>query len=619
MPLPEGPLPRLDDNEITTYFENTFGDFLYLIASLGRTSRADLSDFARHGRLTFGAVINRWESGIPAHFACTPRPKWCFDNYSHNIDVCYSEKVYSRVDFQFHNTHNTRVNLLFSLRLPLEARTRLRAAYLCQSEKVSSLGTSNVPLVLLTDFIDEIGLFVTGNFSRNPTTCFRPAYLFVPPLQAEHINGMYCVAYPLPYPLFYWSWDPEGKTVISEEDCEQAGIPELDVEMGIGSNGVRGEYDLVEGHLRKKNYAVDGKQYAQDHGYPELICGDPHSQRIEVLETTDSNEDLKDSDQHGDSEESDEDKPCPSTPQYTSPSAFLLTNFSVGGAAAHLEDRDILHARNMENSVEETRCVKQQQVRVQETASQVNKSKDVAQKSNPHKHFPVFGSDQSSSSRGTTRVLVDSHHVTSTRLAQPQPPTQAVTVSSPRAHPQKAAQKSPRTNAAAGGIGGKSTPARCSPTYGSSLSKPSQGANSPARDFRDDTSVQTTPAEARGKAVVHNGYPDLHFGTFLKDEMKELVGTGGTNWCTASGIEDVPDHRVPSPSTLSAVNTVNDWEGTTQVHSEEGGSSTATYLVQCFEPDTDNIADIFSQRNVSANPAGSTNEDKWDFLVVEDL
>ncbi|KAK1216012.1 hypothetical protein PQX77_021362 [Marasmius sp. AFHP31] len=249
IPLPEGPLPQLDDNSITTCFENTF----------------DLSDYAPNGRLTFGAVINRWKRGILAHFPSTPRPEWLFENRSRNIDVCYSERVPSRVDFQFRNPHNTQLNLHFSLRLPLN------------SEKDSSFETY---------FIDEIGLVVTGKFSRNPTTCFAPAYLFIPPLDAEYIDGMYCIPHPLPYPLFCWSWDPKGKTVVSKEDWEQAGIPKLDVKTWLGSSW--DEYSVVASHLRKKEYAVNGKQYAQDHGYPELIWGDPRDRRIEELEDTGS-------------------------------------------------------------------------------------------------------------------------------------------------------------------------------------------------------------------------------------------------------------------------------------------------------------------------------------------
>ncbi|KAK1221459.1 hypothetical protein PQX77_015739, partial [Marasmius sp. AFHP31] len=283
---------------------------------------------------------------------------------------------YSRVDFQFHNTHDTRVYLQFSLRLPLEVRTQLRAAYLCQSRKSSNITTY---------FVDEIGFSITGNFSCNPTTSSTPTYLFIPPLRTEYIDGMYCVPYPLPDQLFYWSWDPEGRTVILKEDWEQAGIPKLRIEVWVGSYWYTNDLAMVTNHLRKKNYAVDGKQYTQDHGYPELIWGDPHNQRNEELEDMDSDEDLESSDEHEDSEELGENESCSTTSQYTSSSAFLLVALRVKGTLMHLGDRHILHARDMESSVEERHRVKQQQTRVQKTAHQANTLRDVAQKSNPNK------------------------------------------------------------------------------------------------------------------------------------------------------------------------------------------------------------------------------------------
>ncbi|KAJ8075422.1 hypothetical protein PM082_019760 [Marasmius tenuissimus] len=90
-PLPEGPLPELDAKSITTYFENAFGDFVYLIASLGGITPLYLPDYGQYGRLTFGAVVE-WRGVILAHFPSIPRPKWCFENRTHNIDVGYSEK-----------------------------------------------------------------------------------------------------------------------------------------------------------------------------------------------------------------------------------------------------------------------------------------------------------------------------------------------------------------------------------------------------------------------------------------------------------------------------------------------------------------------------------------------
>ncbi|KAK1216011.1 hypothetical protein PQX77_021361 [Marasmius sp. AFHP31] len=597
--LPEGPLPQLDDEEITTYFEKTFGDFLYLIASLGETDQGGLLDYKQHHRLTFGTVINYFEGGVPAHFPSTPCPEWWFNNRSRNIDVCYSEKVYSRVDFQSHNTHNTQLNLHFSLRLPLEDRTRLRAAYLCQSKKDSSIGTY---------FIDEIRFSVTGSFSHNPTARPVPAYLFIPPLHAEYIDRMYCISHPLRYPLFYWSWDPEGKTMISKEEWGPAEIPALEVETRLGSYWIRSEYSLVKSYLDNKSYDVDGKQYARDHGYPELIWGDPHDRRIELY-YTDSDEDLEDSNEHGDSQVSDKNQPCFSTSQHTSSAASSLVDPPVKGASTHLIVRD---TPCMENSGEETRRVERQQTRVQETARQADSSKDLTQRSNLNKHSLTVRPTRPNPSQGATGVPVDSHLDTSTLPTRPQAPAKAVTASNPRAQPKKVQERSLRTKAAL------IIPAQRSIRL-QRLSKRPQRTKSRERESRNDTSAQTIPAEARGKADVHNGYPELRTDALLNKEMEKLEGSGGTGWYTASGTESSPDHKVPSPSTFLAFDTVNDWEGTTRVHSEGGGSSTAVYLAQCFESDTDNIAEASSQRNVIANSAGSTNEDKWDFLVVEDL
>ncbi|KAJ8075380.1 hypothetical protein PM082_019718 [Marasmius tenuissimus] len=138
---------------------------------------------------------------------------------------------------------------------------------------------------------------------------------------------MYCIPHPLPDPLFYWSWDPKGKTVISEKDWEQSGIPRLEVETWGGSYWLSDDYRSVESHLHTKSYDIDGKQYAQAHGYPELIWGDPHARRITELENTDSDEDLENSNQHEDSEELDESWSSISQPAY--PSTSLLVDLPV--------------------------------------------------------------------------------------------------------------------------------------------------------------------------------------------------------------------------------------------------------------------------------------------------
>ncbi|KAK1217662.1 hypothetical protein PQX77_019674 [Marasmius sp. AFHP31] len=47
------------------------------------------------------------------------------------------------------------------------------------------------------------------------------------------------------------------------------------------------EYVGVRELLRLKNRALDGKQYACEHGYPELVPGDPHdTTRFEEIESS---------------------------------------------------------------------------------------------------------------------------------------------------------------------------------------------------------------------------------------------------------------------------------------------------------------------------------------------
>ncbi|KAK1230295.1 hypothetical protein PQX77_006624 [Marasmius sp. AFHP31] len=274
IPLPQGTQPQLDGDDITTYFEQAFGDVLYLYASVGSTLKTLLSSYATHDLLTFGSVVQQSPPGIVGHFSSTPSPEWHFRNTSRNIKASYSTKVSSRVDFELNNTHNPRLYLYFSLRLPLKERTRLRAAYLSQHPTNANF---------LTYFVDEIGFSLAGDLSHTPSTTARPAYLFVPPLLVDYINGMCCIRLPLPDSLFYWASDPEGKNVIPEESWMDYGIPELEVEERMGSFWMSFIYELVRNHLRDKGHGSDGKQYARDKGYPKLLRGDPHDRRMVEL------------------------------------------------------------------------------------------------------------------------------------------------------------------------------------------------------------------------------------------------------------------------------------------------------------------------------------------------
>ncbi|KAJ8075417.1 hypothetical protein PM082_019755 [Marasmius tenuissimus] len=523
-PLPEGPLPQLDAESITTYFENAFGDFVYLIASLGGTTQLYLSDYAQYGRLTFGAVFDWRET--QAHFPSTPRPEWCFENRSYNIDVGYSEK----------------------------------------------------------DLIDEVAFSIAGRSLRGIKPCPAPVYLFVPPLHVEYIDGMYCIPHPLPDPLFYWSWDPKGNTVISEKDWEQSGIPRLEIKTRVGSYWFDEEHRLVKSHLHTKNYEIDGKQYAQDHGYPELIWSDPHARRIVELKDTDSDEDLENSNQHGDSEELDES--CSSIFQPEYPSTSSVVDLPVERALAYTEKQDTRHETNAQNSVEETRRIRGQHFTVQETRCQTITSKDAPQRLTPSKRSPTSVSnlankDPKSSEQETTRETVDSCGDTSTRPTRCQTPREAI--AGFNAQTQRSSQESEWKTM--GSLGEK------------------------------------TPGVGARQYVQDHGYSELRFGVSRDGEMEELDDSDGAYWSTESEIENKPDDEGLSLSTFSVVDATRDWEGTTRLHVEEKESSTATYLAQFLEIETDSTADASSQRNqyktmASVSPTGA---DQWEFLVNEDL
>jgi len=118
------------------------------------------------------------------------------------------------------------------------------------------------------DFLDDITFELNGQLS-----CPVPAHLFVSSIPVLHIDGMPCVNYPLSDSLFYWSLDPTGENVISKQNWDRYGIPKLEVHTHVGAWWDSSQYAMVANHLRTKGYPLDGKQYAQDHGYPELILG----------------------------------------------------------------------------------------------------------------------------------------------------------------------------------------------------------------------------------------------------------------------------------------------------------------------------------------------------------
>ena len=135
-------------------------------------------------------------------------------------------------------------------------------------------------------YIDTVGFKLTGTLHGDPTTRSLPAHLFVSPLETERVDKMTCVRVPLPKSPFYWSEGPDGNTVIPEDDWEKYGIPNLELETIVGSHWEDEEYACVRDLLGSRGYDLDGKQYAHDHGHPELIHGEPRAPLVKLISLT---------------------------------------------------------------------------------------------------------------------------------------------------------------------------------------------------------------------------------------------------------------------------------------------------------------------------------------------
>ncbi|KAK1227384.1 hypothetical protein PQX77_009622 [Marasmius sp. AFHP31] len=266
-------LPHLNIAEISAFFEEGFGDVLHLIASYGGSRITDLSHYARHGLLTFGAVVDRNKPGFLAHLPSIPPPEWFC--YSRTPDVKANFSSSGRVDLLFQKTGDVDVGLFFGWRIPENERNRLGSAFLCQSFGFCDDSEDVTDIV----YIDQLGFSLEGTFPHDPTSRSTPAYLFLRPLHTELINNLHCVRYPFPKNLFYWSHDPQGRNTIAEEDWKRYGIPELSMKEWIGTCWEEEDYNTVQEHLDSRNFDLDGKQYARERGYPELIFGAQHSLR----------------------------------------------------------------------------------------------------------------------------------------------------------------------------------------------------------------------------------------------------------------------------------------------------------------------------------------------------
>ncbi|KAK1227812.1 hypothetical protein PQX77_009187 [Marasmius sp. AFHP31] len=302
-PLRQDAVPQLNPTEIIAHVEKNLGDRLYLFAPRGGVWITDLSKWAQNGTslLTFGVIVQLGRPGILAHFPSTPSPKLFCESLSLDVKASYSNS--GRVDLSFQNTGNVNVTLHFGLRVP---NNNLCVAYLCQSLRFCD-GCHDVKDVV---YINRVGFRLEGIFCKDPTTRPKPAYLFIPPLHTKLINGLHCFRHPLSPNIFYWSNDPQGRDKIAEKDWERLQIPKLSVWGSIGTYWDNDMYTDVRELLHQKNRDLDGKQYAREHGYPELIPGDPHNTtRFKQLESSESDS---------------EPETPPSPSQLTSPSMYSL-------------------------------------------------------------------------------------------------------------------------------------------------------------------------------------------------------------------------------------------------------------------------------------------------------
>ncbi|KAG7091514.1 hypothetical protein E1B28_010542 [Marasmius oreades] len=289
-PLPRGCNPPLNSNEII----RALPDFLQMVSSYGGQRRIALF---HHDALTFGAVVDRREPGILTYFPSIPSPVWSCEPSvgTTGIVANYSESgtnpflrvflnpnhftVPSLVDLTFEKNDNEwEIAIRFSLRLPEDQR--FRAAYLAQSLPLyKDYCLDSDELV----FVNSLDFRLTGTFRSDPSSCNPPKYLHVPPLSPEWIDNMPCLRWRSNTRLFYWSFDRGGRMEIEKDDWKKYGIPTLEVDTFIGSAWEGWEYRAVEEYLHLKKYDLGGQQFANDHGYPILIKGNPHMQMKTII------------------------------------------------------------------------------------------------------------------------------------------------------------------------------------------------------------------------------------------------------------------------------------------------------------------------------------------------
>ncbi|KAG7091458.1 hypothetical protein E1B28_010492 [Marasmius oreades] len=275
-PLSRNCNPLLDSNGIdSNKVIRAVPDFLQLLSSCASNTPRKLR---HHNILTFGTVVDLEEPGILAYFPSIPSPVWSCEAPigTHDVVAKYSKSVPSLVDLTFvKNNNKWKLNVHFSLRLSEDYCQRLQTAFLAQSFNLHP----GDPEDLL--FIDELDFVLAGTFTSDLSSCNPPKYLHVPPLSPDWIDNMPCLCWPPNARLFYWSFDCRGRMEIPEEDWEKYGIPNLEVKTFVGSYWTKLVYEAAEEYLHTK-YDLGGQQFANEHGYPILVKGDPHAAKIQT-------------------------------------------------------------------------------------------------------------------------------------------------------------------------------------------------------------------------------------------------------------------------------------------------------------------------------------------------
>ncbi|KAK1224335.1 hypothetical protein PQX77_012764 [Marasmius sp. AFHP31] len=270
LPVPERPI-QLIDSQIIGHLEEIYGDFIHYMGQLEPDNpdvNNELSRLARDGYLTLGAAVDPDKSRILSHFRPTTPPSTNYENFSNGFNVIHWGSD-GQCDFSFERTGKVFVDIEFMLQFHYQQQ--LRAAYLSQYLRYHS---NYDPHQL--SFVTQLAFRLTGEFFHDSMAHPTLAYLFVPPIQAVKVNNMYCVPYPLPKTLFFWTSDPEGKHRIEESDWEQYNIPKLQVSLSLESSYNDFVYTFARNYMCSKGYEPDGRRYCRDHNLPELIPGDPH-------------------------------------------------------------------------------------------------------------------------------------------------------------------------------------------------------------------------------------------------------------------------------------------------------------------------------------------------------